>query len=145
MELRLRRPRCHAEHLGDLFVLVAFYIMQDENASSTGRKPFNRLLEVEEIAWCQRHSNHAWQRIHPTAFLIVLFEPSALPSITLSRVEHEVHGEPMQPRRKRALAAKQVQLFPRPNKDVLRQLLGAFTVGDHSCAEREHSIDVLPV
>jgi hypothetical protein len=38
-----------------------------------------------------------------------------------------------------------VQLFPRANKDVLRQLLGVRSVGDHSRAQGVDPIDVLPV
>ena len=36
MQLRLGRSRCHAEHLGDLFVFVAFYVVEDEDAARSG-------------------------------------------------------------------------------------------------------------
>src|SRR5262245_15430035 len=110
--------------------------MQQEDASRTGRKFTDRFLEVEEIARRKRHADHAGSRIH-ARFLVVLLEPRSLSSFTLSRVEHEVDRQAVQPGRERALTTKEVQLLPRTNKDVLRQLLCALTVDDHSCAEGE--------
>src|SRR5262249_12317328 len=78
-------------------------------------------------------------------FLVVLLEPRPLSSFTLSRIEHEVDRQPVQPGRERALATKEVQLLPRTNEDVLRQLLGTLTVGDHSRAEGEHASDMFAI
>ena len=81
----------------------------------------------------------------PPDLIVVLLEPRPLSSFALSRVEHEVDREPVQPGRERALATKEVQLFPRTNEDVLRQLLGALAVGDHARAQRVDAIDVLAI
>ncbi len=75
MQLRLRGSRRHAEHLGDLFVFVAFNVMQDEHSARTWGQAGDRLLEVEHIAGRQRHSDDACMRVHSACFIIVLFEP----------------------------------------------------------------------
>ena len=51
-------------------------------------------------------------------------------------LQHDVHGEPMQPRRERALAAKRLELFPRANEDVLHEVARLAFVSDHAPAER---------
>ena len=102
-------------------------------------------FQIEHVARSERTANDARQRVDSTRFFVVLLVSGPLPSFTLSRVEHEVDREPVQPGRERALATEEVQLFPRANEDVLRQLLGALAVGDHARAEREDAIDVVPV
>jgi len=44
-------------------------------------------------------------------------------------LDDHVHGEPVQPRRKRRLAAEQGELLPRPDEHVLGQLLGCVGAG----------------
>jgi hypothetical protein len=51
----------------------------------------------------------------------------------------------MQPRSERALAAKEVQLLPRPDEDILCQLFGTQSICDHARAKRKHPVDVLTV
>ena len=145
MQLRFRGSRRYAEHLGDLLVFVAFDIVQDEDAASAGRQACDCFFHVEHVARRERRSNDARVRVHPTRFLIVLLEARALSSLTLSRVEHHVDRQTMQPGSERALATKQPQLLPRTDEDVLCQLFGAGAVGDHAGAKREHSVDVLSV
>ena len=54
MQLRFGGSRCHAEHLGDLFVLVAFHVVQHEDAACSRRQLGDRFLEVEEVAGSER-------------------------------------------------------------------------------------------
>ena len=77
--------------------------------------------------------------------LVVVLEPRSVAPFGLSGVQHHVHRQPVQPGAERALAAEEVQLLPRPHEHVLRQLLGARSVGDHAGAEREDPGHVLPV
>jgi len=53
MELRFRRARRHAQHLGNLLVLVAFHVMEHEHSSCTWWQLPDRLLEIEQVA--RRH------------------------------------------------------------------------------------------
>ena len=57
MQLRFGGSGCHAEHVGDLFVFVAFHVVQDEYPSGAGRKSCDRVFQIEKIAWGQRHSD----------------------------------------------------------------------------------------
>ena len=50
MELRFRRTRCHAQHLGNLLVLGAFYIVKYEHSSCAWWQLADRLFEVKQIA-----------------------------------------------------------------------------------------------
>ena len=99
----------------------------------------SRSIRSPGCAWAR-----AGKAVHAIAVLVIL-EPRPLSSFGLSVVQHHVHGQPVQPGAERALAAKQVQLLPRANEHVLRQLLGARAVGDHPRAEREDPVDVLTV
>ena len=74
MQLRFGGSRCNAEHVGDLFVFVAFDVVQDEYAACAWRKLGDRVLQIEEIAWRQRHSDDTWQRVHSTCLLVILLE-----------------------------------------------------------------------
>ena len=140
MELRLRGSGCHAEHVGDLFMLVAFYVVQDEHPSRAWWKSCDRLFQVEEITGSQRRSDHSRVNVHATRFIVILFEPRPRPPIALSCVEHHVHRQPVQPGPERALSSKQVQFFPSANEDVLRQLFRAKPISRHSRAQGEDSI-----
>jgi len=77
--------------------------------------------------------------------LFIVLESRSLSPFGLSIVQHHVHGEPVQPGAECALAAKQVQLFPRSDEDVLRQLLGARPAVHHPGAEGEDPRDVQTV
>src|SRR5256885_3153615 len=119
--------------------------MKDEHPPCAWRELGDRVLEIEEIAGSERHSDPSGQRVHSARLVVIVFEPCSLASFALSGVEHEVDRESVQPSRERALAAKEVQLFPCTNEDVLRQLLGALAVRDHSRTQSEDPIDVLPI
>ena len=145
MQLRLRGSRRHAEHLGDLFVFVAFNVVQEKNAARSGGQASDRLLEIEHIARCQRHSDDTCVRVHSACFVIVLLESRSLPPIALPCVEHDVDCQSMQPSPERALAPEEMQLLPRTDEDILRQLLRATAISDHADAERENPVYVQPV
>jgi hypothetical protein len=66
-------------------------------------------------------------------------------AVGLAAVEHDVHGEAVEPGAERALAAEQRQLLPRADEHVLRELLGERAVGGHAGAERVDARRVRPV
>jgi len=145
MQLRFRRSRCHAEHLGDFFVLIAFDVVKNEHSPRSCGQPANCFLEIEKVARCQRRSDNSGMRVHSSSVIVILFEPRTAATFALSSIEHDVHRQAMKPGAERALAAKELQLLPRPNEDVLRELFGAAAVARHPSAEGEDSIDVVAV
>src|SRR4029078_10654506 len=66
-------------------------------------------------------------------------------SFDFPRVQDHVDRQSVQPGSERALATKEMQLLPRPNEDILRQLFGAGTVADHASAEGEDPVHMLAV
>ena len=56
-------------------------------------------------------------------------EPLARRAERPEPLDDHVHGQPVQPGRERRLAAKQRELLPRPDEDVLRQLVGCVGAG----------------
>src|SRR5205823_2839561 len=84
-------------------------------------------------------------RIHATVLFLGILEARLPSTLALPRVENHVDRHPVQPGAERALSAEEMQLLPRPNEDILRQLLGAQPIRHHARAEREHPIDVLTI
>ena len=74
MELRFGGSGRHAEHVGDLFVLVALDVVQHEHTARTGRQSLDCFLEIEQIAGREGHADDAWQRVHTAHLVIVLLE-----------------------------------------------------------------------
>jgi hypothetical protein len=144
MELRLRRSRCHAEHLGDFFMFVAFYVVQNEHSSCSSRQSRDCFLEIEKIARSEWGPGPGMS-VHSSGIIVVFLEPRTAASFALSRIEYDVHGQSVQPGSERALTPKQLQLFPRPNEHVLRELLGPKPVARHSSAKGEDAVYVRAV
>src|SRR5262245_55382345 len=113
-------------------MLVAFDVVQHEHAARARWQSGDGLLEIEEIAGSERGAYDPRNRVDSTAVLLVgLLDSRPLSAVRLSRVEHDVHGQPVQPRPEGALTAEQVQLFPGTDEDVLGQFLRARAVAGH--------------
>src|SRR5688500_10266778 len=73
VELRLASPRRDAEHVGDLFVLVAFHVVQDEHLARTRRQLRDRRLEVHPVP--RRRAEAGGEGVDAIALLVVATEP----------------------------------------------------------------------
>src|SRR3954468_19756310 len=113
--------------------------MKYEHSSCTWWQLPNRLLEIEQVARRQRHADGSGRdarcdRVHSTVVILRILEARLTPPFALSRVENHVHCHAMKPCSEGALAPKQMQLLPRPNEHILRQLFRAQAIRHHARA-----------
>jgi len=121
-------------------VLVTLDIVQHEHGAGAGRQLRDRRLQIHaEVdvlgARRRRHLQHG---------LAIAEEPLAGRAERAKALDDHVHGQPVEPRRERRLAAKQRELLPRADKDVLREFIGCFGSG-HPPREVENPRHVGPV
>src|SRR5687768_6827556 len=141
MQLRLASANGDSKNSGNLFVLIAFYVVQNENPSRSSRQLSNRLLQIHSLGEHRRTGYFI-----PAFFVRALFiHPRRVLSIRLPRVQHHVHGESVQPRRERAFSPELRKLFPRADEYILRQLLTLAATPRHPRAQRVHSVGVRAV
>ena len=86
----------------------------------------------------------ARRRRHFQHRLAVADEPLAGRAKRAKPLDDHVHGQPVQPRRERRLAAKQGELLPRADEDVLREFIGCVGSG-HPPRQIENARQVGPV
>ena len=140
MQLRLRGSRRHAENAADLLVLVAFDVVQHEHRAGAVRQLLDGRLQVHaqvQVLRARRVRNlEHW--------LAVGEEPFAGGAERPEPLDDHVHRQAVEPRRKRRLTAKQGELLPRADKDVLRQLVGCVGAG-HPSRQIEDARHMSPV
>ena len=137
VQLGLRGANGDPRHLRNLLVLIAFDVIQDEDATrpigQSGHCPF----EVHRLA---RFADWGGGRIEQVEILGRLMPA---PAALAAESPHDlVDGDPVQPRGKGALAAVAAELMPHPHKDILGQLLGEALIAGQPKAERVHPPDV---
>src|SRR5688572_612403 len=121
VQLRLAAACRDRQLLGDFLVLEAFDVVQDEDFSRSRGQHTNRLFQVYRQSRCFRPGG---QRCFKglVIFFVLSAEALPIPSFCLPGVQHDVHGQPVQPGPKRAVATEEREFLPRPDEDVLRQL-----------------------
>src|SRR3954468_9369095 len=119
MQLRLASTRRNAAHLRDLFVFVAFDIMENENLSCSRRQPVDRLLQIHSFYMHRRSCNF----IPTVGAVFVLFRSRVSLAVGLPCVKNDIHCETVQPGRESTLTSELRELLPRPHEHVLGQLL----------------------
>src|SRR5207248_10966368 len=112
----------HAQHPGDLLVLVPLDVVKRENRAITGRQLPYRLIERDAI-----HNRHGVRILRPLddlygdlALFGCLLEPyAALPKMH----QHLIDRQAMQPSRKCRFAAEAADLPEELDKNFLSQVL----------------------
>ena len=104
---------------------VPFDVVQHEHRSSAVRtKQMDLSMDLQaaiaQLPHGRRHFEHR---------LAVRQKPLARRAERPEALDDHVDGEPVEPGRERRLAAKQRELLPRPDEDVLRQFLGRVGAG----------------
>src|SRR3954465_13751234 len=141
VQLRLASTCGNAAHLRDLFVFVAFDIMENENLSRSGRQPVDRLLQIHSFKVHRRPRNF----IPLVVAVFTLFGSRVSLAVGLSCVQNDVDCETVQPCRESTLTSELRELLPGPHEHVLRELLALRPASGHPCAERIHPVRVCPV
>jgi hypothetical protein len=106
----------------------------------TVRQQFDRGLQIH----AEVHVLGSRRRCHVEHRFAIRQEPLARRAERPEPLDDNVHGQPVQPRRKRRLATEQCELLPRADEHVLRQLLGCVRSG-HPPREIEDTRQMGPV
>jgi len=77
-------------------------------------------------------------------YFTVLVEAPPLAPQGLAPREDHVHREPVEPGAERRFAAKRVQLLPRPDENVLRDVVGIGAI-QHAAHQTVNARDVRPI
>ena len=124
----------------DLLVLVSFHVVQSEDRARAWWQRGDRRVEIHSLGVHLAPS----QRSDLVVRLLVR-EPRTSPPFRPLRFQHDVHGELVQPRRERRIAAELRQPVPRSHECVLRELFRASTIATHADADREHTVEIRTV
>src|SRR5215207_7962558 len=129
MQLRFTSTSGDAANLGDLLVLVAFYVVQNENLSGTLRQLFHCRRYVHSVT-VTRSDRRLLQRCLPIFRFILDCSPSRS-CLVLPIGQDDVHCDPVNPCRELRFTSELRQLFPCSHKHILRQLLASNPVSTH--------------
>src|SRR5436305_4533907 len=111
VQLRLASTCSNAAHLRDLFMFVAFDIMENENFSRSCRQPVDCLLQIHPFQVHRRSRNFI-----PLVVAVFTFFCSRVPfAVGLSCIQNDVDRETVQPGRESTLASELRELLPGPH------------------------------
>src|SRR5262245_16570345 len=127
---------------------IAFDIEQHEHLARAVRQLGNRALEIDaqsgHVAW-GRSMLGPPSRPYPTIRICRRHDAQLAPFRCASLVQHDIHGEPMQPGREGALASETAELVPESHEHILSAVLGIAGVAGETQAERVNTAHVLAV
>ena len=111
--------QCHQpEPVGDFFMRPSFHVVEDEDLARAIGEPTDRRLEIHG----DRGVGGVPRRLSEGE--LVVLDPLPLALATPMAREHHVHRQTMQPGREGALGPEGRELLPRPDEDVLGQVIG---------------------
>ena len=141
MQLRLASANGDSKNPGNLFVLIAFYVVQNENPSRSSRQLSNRLLQIHPLGEHRRTGYFVPSFFVGTSFV----HPRRVLSVCFPRIQHDVHRQSVQPRRERTFSPELRKFFPGAHEYVLRQLLTLGPASRHPRAQRVDPVGVRPI
>jgi len=132
MQLRLYRSNRNAQLRGDLLVLIAFDIVENEGEPGSFGQRRDCAFDIHPRLDSARPRGageppSVFHREHPRR----------APVLASRILQHRVDGKPVQPRRERGFAAEGVEPAPSFYEDILQQFCGVGSVaGPESKTER---------
>ena len=140
MQLRLASTRGDAAHLGNLLMFVSLHVVQNENVSRSSRQLCHRIRQVHVVTVCRGDRRSLYRRLTTICFVFNKSHPVS--DFRFSIGEDDVHCNAMNPRRERRFSPELRKFFPRPYKNILRQLFTPHPASTHPRANREHPVHV---
>ncbi len=131
-------PVGDAEHVRDLLVPIPFDVVQHEDLAGAVGELLDRRLEIHvQLDLCAAGRDHLEHRVA----LVMALPPDAE---GLAPAEDHVDGQAVEPGAERRFAAKGPELLPRPDEDILRDLIGLL-IAHHPAHQAVDPADVRAV
>lgn len=141
MQLRFDGADGGAQLFRDLFMLEAFDVMEHESLARAGRQCRDGPLEIHTrigIVGCGAAALEG-------ARVLDIFDPADAPAGGAAVLEHDIHGQPVQPGRELTFASKRAEPGPYAHEDILREPFRFLRVRAHAEADGVHPAHVLLV
>jgi len=130
MKLRLGGSDRAPQHPCDLFMLVAFDVVQGEDRAIAGRQLCDRFVEGDTVD--NRHRVRVFRPFHDLNGRLTVFGRLFHPHAALAEMHQDlVDGKTMQPCRESRLAAKASYFSKELYEDLLREVFGLRYVLSH--------------
>ena len=138
-------------HSGNLLVAIADDVVKHEDPARAGRQRRDGTLEVDRLLDVDRWNAPFIARgggVVPLGSVVVATgvlgwaNARLAPCVAAHAHQVRIHGDAVQPRRERRLAAEGREALPRLHEDILRELSGLRAVAGESQAEREDASHV---
>src|SRR3989442_64194 len=120
VQLRFRRSRDDAEHVGDLVVLVALDVVQHEHLARAVGEAAHRVVEVHRDVRGMRPARRRFERRGGVV------EASPLHAERRAPRQDHIHGQAVQPGPEGRFAPEGRELLPGADEDVLGDVVGSF-------------------